>query len=107
MENNTSLMSVNESALTLDGQSDIMVASQVSFLAVVIFVAITANALVCYVIHRTPHLHNVINMWVDLTHFHWFAVVWTLIYHDLRHHMVKMLWTHEAQNFISSSLAIF
>ena len=24
------------------------------------------------------------------TNFHWFAVVWTLIYHDLRHHMVKI-----------------
>ena len=31
-----------------------------------------------------------------LINFHWFAVVWTLIYHDLRHNMVKMLWTHEA-----------
>jgi hypothetical protein len=34
---------------------------------------------------------------LNLTNFHWFSVVWTLIYHDLRHHMVKMLWTHEAQ----------
>jgi hypothetical protein len=32
-----------------------------------------------------------------LANFQWFAVVWTLIYHDLRHHMVNMLWTHEAQ----------
>jgi hypothetical protein len=32
-----------------------------------------------------------------LANFHWFSVVWTLIYHDLRHHMVKMLWTYEAQ----------
>ena len=31
-----------------------------------------------------------------LANFRWFAVVWTLIYHDLRHQMVKMLWTHEA-----------
>ena len=32
-----------------------------------------------------------------LTNWQWFSVVWTLIYHDLRHRMVKMLWTHEAQ----------
>ena len=32
-----------------------------------------------------------------LANFHWFSVVWTLIYHDLRHYVVKMLWTHEAQ----------
>jgi hypothetical protein len=33
----------------------------------------------------------------NLTNFHWFSFVWTLIYHDLRHHIVNMLWTHEAQ----------
>ena len=26
--------------------------------------------------------------------------MWTLIYQDLRHHMVNMLWTHEAQQTI-------
>ena len=31
------------------------------------------------------------------TNLQWLAVVWTLIYHDLRHHMVKMVWTDEAQ----------
>lgn len=62
MEYNTSLGSVNESAVFRDGRSGLSIASQVSFLAVVIFVAITANGVVCYVIHRTPHLHNVINM---------------------------------------------
>ena len=30
---------------------------------------------------------------VTLTNLQWFSVVWTLIYHDLRHHVVKMLWT--------------
>ena len=24
-------------------------------------------------------------------------MLWTLIYHDLRHHMAKILWTREAQ----------
>ena len=33
---------------------------------------------------------------IQYTFLQWFAVVLTLIYHDLRHHMVKMLWTHEA-----------
>ena len=34
---------------------------------------------------------------LKLTILQWFAVVWTLIYHVLRHHMVKMLWIYEAQ----------
>jgi hypothetical protein len=29
----------------------------------------------------------------ELANFHWFSVVWTLIYHDLSHHMVKMFFT--------------
>ena len=32
-----------------------------------------------------------------LTNLQWLAVVWIPIYHDSRHRMVKMLWTHEAQ----------
>jgi hypothetical protein len=42
-----------------------------------------------------------------LTNFHWFSVVWTLIYHDLRHHMVKMLWTYEAQTSETSNGNLF
>jgi hypothetical protein len=44
----------------------------------------------------SDQLFSVIVVVVKKTDFHWFSVV-TLIYHDLRHHMVKMLWTHEAQ----------
>ena len=35
---------------------------------------------------------------VSLTNVQWFAVVWTLIYHGLRHHMVKMLWTQPSES---------
>jgi hypothetical protein len=56
------------------------------------------NQLACgSLFHRNNFDDAMTQTVVNLANFHWFSVVWTLIYHDLRHHMVKMLWTHEAQ----------
>jgi NAD-dependent SIR2 family protein deacetylase len=50
---------------------------------------------------------NPVQVIEKLTNLHWFSVVWTPIYHDLRHHMVKMLWTREAQpNFFHMFLQL-
>ncbi|XP_032238184.1 5-hydroxytryptamine receptor 1 isoform X2 [Nematostella vectensis] len=62
--NLTCNLSTNGSAGLLEGASSFSIALQVTFLALVILIAVVANGFVCLVIYKTPALHNVINMFL-------------------------------------------